>query len=51
MMSLAARLRLGGKTPSRSACWICGLPKRATIHGDDTWWQHQFEPAILTKVR
>lgn len=48
---MGAILRLGGRSPSRGACWHCGLNKLATVHGTDYRWQHQFEPAILTRVR
>lgn len=53
---IAAKLRLGGATPSRGACWHCGLRRSATIHpARDSepmaWWQHEYVPAILTKIR
>ncbi len=53
---IAAKLRLGGATPSRGACWVCGLRRTATCHparaGEpEAWWQHEYVPAILTKIR
>jgi hypothetical protein len=48
-MTRAAWLRQR-KEPSRSVCYVCGLRFLATIHGTDTWWQHEFEPGILTRV-
>lgn len=37
------------RSPSRTVCYRCGLRFDATIHGSDTWWQHDYEPGILTR--
>lgn len=55
VLTRAARLRrdYSGRyirtANSRAACWVCGLREQATIHGDE-WWQHQYQPGILTRV-
>ncbi len=36
-------------TESRKACFWCGLRETASNHGT-VWWQHDYEPGILTRV-
>lgn len=53
----AARERMtASKAESRGACWTCGLARGAACHVGSVpdevwWWQHEYEPAILTRVR
>lgn len=49
-MDVAAAQRKGGHSESRAACFYCGLRPDATCHGED-WWQHDYEPGILTRNR
>lgn len=48
-MGEAAQRRAQQHAPSRAACYVCGLSEDASIHGSDVWWQHQYEPGILTR--
>ena len=50
-----SKLRSGPHHQSRGACWVCGLRETASVHladasGSMAWWQHPYDPAILTRV-